>query len=162
MGLSRQAILHEVDASLRRLGVDYVDLYQIHRHDPNTPYEETMQALHDVVRSGKARYIGASSMWTWQFTKYQEAARANGWTEFVSMQDEVSLVYREEEREMLALCSHDQIAVLPWSPLGGGKLTRPWGTVTDRSSTDRYNCSGSSTRCASTTTRLARTPALAA
>jgi aryl-alcohol dehydrogenase-like predicted oxidoreductase len=138
-GLSRLAILHEIDQSLRRLGTDYVDLYQIHRHDPFTPYEETMEALHDVVKAGKARYIGASSMWAWQFCKYQEAARANGWTEFVSMQDEVSLVYREEEREMLPLCLADGIGVLPWSPLGGGKLTRPWGTQTNRSTTDRYN-----------------------
>ena len=138
-GLSRHAILHEIDQSLRRLRTDYVDLYQIHRHDPFTPYEETMEALHDVVKAGKARYIGASSMWAWQFCKYQEAARANGGTQFVSMQDEVSLVYREEEREMLPLCRADGIGVLPWSPLGGGKLTRPWGTKTDRSTTDRYN-----------------------
>ncbi|HVG48809.1 MAG TPA: aldo/keto reductase [Rubellimicrobium sp.] len=138
-GLSRHAILHEIDESLRRLGTDYVDLYQIHRHDPHTPPEETMEALHEVVKAGKARYIGASSMWAWQFCKYQEAARANGWTEFISMQDEVSLVYREEEREMLPLCRAEGIGVLPWSPLGGGKLTRPWGTRTDRSTTDRYN-----------------------
>ena len=138
-GLSRHAILHEIDESLRRLGTDYVDLYQIHRHDPFTPPEETMEALHEVVKAGKARYIGASSMWAWQFCKYQEAARRNGWTQFVSMQDEVSLIYREEEREMLPLCRADGIGVLPWSPLGGGKLTRPWGTKTDRSTTDRYN-----------------------
>jgi 1-deoxyxylulose-5-phosphate synthase len=139
MGLSRQAILHEIDASLKRLGTDYIDLYQIHRCDKSTPYEETMEALHDVVKAGKARYIGASSMWAWQFAKYQEAARANGWTEFASMQDEVSLIYREEEREMLPLCAADGIGIIPWSPLGGGKLTRPWGTSTDRSTTDRYN-----------------------
>ena len=138
-GLSRHAILHEIDQSLRRLRTDYVDLYQIHRHDPFTPYEETMEALHDVVKAGKARYIGASSMWAWQFSRYREAARANSWIEFVSMQNEVSLVYREEEREMLPLCRNDGIGVLPWSPLGGGKLTRPWGTRTDRSTTDRYN-----------------------
>src|SRR3954467_1002782 len=102
-GLSRKHIMSAIDASLRRLGVDYVDLYQIHRLDPATPIEETLEALHDVVKSGKARYIGASSMWAWQFAKYQEAARANGWTEFVSMQDEISLIYREEEREMLTL-----------------------------------------------------------
>jgi aryl-alcohol dehydrogenase-like predicted oxidoreductase len=138
-GLSRAAILHEIDQSLRRLGTDYVDLYQIHRHDPFTPPEETMEALHDVVRAGKARYVGASSMWAWQFCRYQEAARSHGWTPFVSMQDELSLVYREEEREMLPLCRAGGIGVIPWSPLGGGKLTRPWGTQTDRSTTDRYN-----------------------
>jgi aryl-alcohol dehydrogenase-like predicted oxidoreductase len=139
MGLSRQAILHEIDASLRRLGTDYVDLYQIHRHDPTTPYEETMEALHDVVKAGKARYIGASSMWAWQFAKYQHAAERNGWTRFVSMQDELSLIYREEEREMIPLCRADGIGVIPWSPLGGGKLTRPWGTRTDRARTDKFN-----------------------
>ncbi len=139
MGLSRQAIMHEIDMSLKRLGTDYVDLYQIHRFDANTPYEETMEALHDVVKAGKARYIGASSMYAYQFLKYQQAAERNGWTKFVSMQNQVSLVYREEEREMLPLCREDGIGVIPWSPLGGGKLTRPWGTKTDRSTTDRYN-----------------------
>ena len=136
-GLSRKAILAEIDNSLRRLDVDYVDLYQIHRFDPFTPYEETMEALDEVVKSGKARYIGASSMWAWQFAKYQQAAERNGWTKFVSMQDQISLVYREEEREMLPLCKADGIAVLPWSPLGGGKLTRPWGTASKRATTDR-------------------------
>ncbi|NNU64718.1 aldo/keto reductase (plasmid) [Rhizobium indicum] len=138
-GLSRAAILTEIDNSLRRLGTDYVDLYQIHRFDPFTPVEETMQALNDVVRAGKARYIGASSMWAWQFSKLQHAAEVNGWTKFVSMQNQVSLTYREEEREMLPLCSDQGIAVLPWSPLAGGKLTRPWGTETKRATTDRYN-----------------------
>ncbi|PYE82321.1 aldo/keto reductase [Pseudoroseicyclus aestuarii] len=138
-GLSRAAILSEIDNSLRRLGTDYVDLYQIHRHDPFTPYEETMDALDEVVRSGKARYIGASSMHAWQFQKYQQAAKDNGLTQFVSMQDEISLVYREEEREMLPLCREDGIGVLPWSPLGGGMLARPWGEKTDRSTTDRHN-----------------------
>ena len=138
-GLSRGAILSEIDNSLRRLGTDYVDLYQIHRFDPFTPVEETMEALNDIVRAGKARYIGASSMWAWQFAKLQHAAEKNGWTKFVSMQDQVSLVYREEEREMLPLCRDQGIAVLPWSPLGGGKLTRPWGTETKRATTDRYN-----------------------
>lgn len=138
-GLSRGAIMSEIDNSLRRLGTDYVDLYQIHRFDPFTPVEETMEALNDVVRAGKARYIGASSMWAWQFAKLQHAAESNGWTKFVSMQDQVSLVYREEEREMLPLCRDQGIAVLPWSPLGGGKLTRPWGTETKRATTDRYN-----------------------
>ncbi|MGO4139466.1 aldo/keto reductase [Rhizobium brockwellii] len=138
-GLSRAAILTEIDNSLRRLGTDYVDLYQIHRFDPFTPVEETMQALNDVVRAGKARYIGASSMWAWQFSKLQHAAEVNGWTKFVSMQNQVSLTYREEEREMLPFCSDQGIAVLPWSPLAGGKLTRPWGTETKRATTDRYN-----------------------
>jgi aryl-alcohol dehydrogenase-like predicted oxidoreductase len=138
-GLSRGAIFSEIDNSLRRLGTDYVDLYQIHRFDPFTPVEETMEALNDIVRAGKARYIGASSMWAWQFAKLQHAAEKNGWTRFVSMQDQVSLVYREEEREMLPLCRDQGIAVLPWSPLGGGKLTRPWGTETKRATTDRYN-----------------------
>ena len=139
MGLSRKAILSEIDNSLRRLGVDHVDLYQIHRFDPHTPPEETMEALHEVVKAGKARYIGASSMWTWQFLTYQHVAECNGWTRFVSMQNQVSLGYREEEREMLPLCRHDGIAVLPWSPLGGGKLT-PWGTTgSKRVATDRWN-----------------------
>ena len=138
-GLSRAAIMSEIDNSLRRLDTDYVDLYQIHRFDPFTPVEETMEALNDVVRSGKARYIGASSMWAWQFAKLQNAAAANGWTKFVSMQDQLSLVYREEQREMLPQCVDQGIAVLPWSPLGGGKVTRPWGTATKRATTDRYN-----------------------
>ncbi len=137
-GLSRKAILSEIDNSLDRLGVDYVDLYQIHRFDPFTPYEETMDALDEVVKSGKARYIGASSMWAWQFAKYQQAAERNGGTKFVSMQNQVSLVYREEEREMLPLCNADGIGVIPWSPLGGGKLTRPWGEQTKRTQTDRW------------------------
>src|SRR3954467_9242501 len=138
-GLSRKAILEQIDASLARLGTDYVDLYQIHRFDPFTPVEETMEALNDVVRAGKARYIGASSMYAWQFAKLQNAAERHGWTRFVSMQDQLSLVYREEQREMLPLCRDQGIAVLPWSPLGGGKVTRPWGTATKRATTDRYN-----------------------
>ncbi len=138
-GLSRAAILTEIDNSLRRLQTDYVDLYQIHRFDPFTPFEETMEALADVIRMGKARYIGASSMFAWQFLKYQHAAERQGGPKFVSMQNQVSLAYREEEREMLPLCKADGIAVLPWSPLGGGKLTRPWGTQTKRATTDRYN-----------------------
>ncbi|MEQ1901842.1 MAG: aldo/keto reductase [Devosia sp.] len=139
MGLSRKAILSEIDKSLQRLGVDHVDLYQIHRFDPNVPFEETMGALHDVVKAGKARYIGASSMWAWQFAKYQRAAEVNGWTKFISMQNQVNLVYREEEREMLPLCKADGIGVLPWSPLSGGKLTRPWGDKsTKRAETDRW------------------------
>jgi aryl-alcohol dehydrogenase-like predicted oxidoreductase len=124
-GLSRKHILAGIDASLRRLGTDHVDLYQIHRFDPETPIEETMEALHDVVRAGKARYIGASSMYAWQFASMQEVARAHGWTPFVSMQDHYNLIYREEEREMHPLCLDQGIGVIPWSPLGRGWLTRP-------------------------------------
>ncbi len=138
-GLSRAAIMTEIDNSLRRLGVDYVDLYQIHRWDYHTPIEETVEALNDVVRAGKARYIGASSMYGWQFAKALATQEKRGFTRFVSMQDEVSLLYREEEREMLPLCLAEGIGVLPWSPLGGGQLTRPWGETTKRSTTDRYN-----------------------
>ena len=137
-GLSRKAILSEIDNSLRRLDVEYVDLYQIHRFDPFTPYEETMGALDEVVKSGKARYVGASSMYAWQFAKYQQAAERDGGTKFVSMQNQVSLVYREEEHEMLPLCGADGIGVIPWSPLSGGKLTRPWGGQTKRTETDRW------------------------
>ena len=121
-GLSRKHILAGIDASLRRLGADYVDLYQIHRFDPHTPIEETMEALHDVVKAGKARYIGASSMWAWQFAKMNHAADRGGWTRFVSMQPQLNLVYREEEREMLPLCRADGVGVIPWSPLARGFL----------------------------------------
>jgi 1-deoxyxylulose-5-phosphate synthase len=126
-GLSRKAILEQVDASLNRLGTDYVDLLQIHRFDPNTPVEETMEALNDVVRAGKARYIGASSMWAWQFSKMQYIADAHGWTRFISMQNQYSLLYREEEREMFGLLADQGIGSIPWSPLARGKVTRPWG-----------------------------------
>lgn len=126
-GLSRKAVMEQVDASLRRLGTDYIDLYQIHRFDPNTPVEETMEALHDVVKAGKARYIGASSMWAWQFAKMQHAAVVNGWTRFVSMQHQYNLVQREEEREMFGLLEDQGIASLPWSPLAAGLVARPWG-----------------------------------
>jgi len=135
-GLSRRAIMREIDASLTRLQTDYVDLYQIHRWDNDTPIEETMEALHDVVRSGKATYIGASSMSAWQFSKAQYVAKMNGWTPFVSMQNQLSLLYREEEREMLPLCADQGVGVIPWSPQGRGLLTRPWGQGTDRSGTD--------------------------
>ncbi|GAA3872540.1 aldo/keto reductase [Streptomyces sedi] len=135
-GLSRKAILSEIDHSLRRLGTDYVDLYQIHRFDPDTPIEETMEALHDVVKAGKARYIGASSMWAWQFAKAQHTAERNGWTRFVSMQNHYNLIYREEEREMLPLCADQGVGVIPWSPLARGRLTRPWEETTARSETD--------------------------
>ncbi|QWB21413.1 MULTISPECIES: aldo/keto reductase [Streptomyces] len=137
-GLSRKAIITELDQSLTRLGTDYVDLYQIHRYDPHTPVEETMEALHDVVKAGKVRYIGASSMYAWQFSKAQYTARLNGWTRFVSMQNHYNLVYREEEREMLPLCADQGVGVLPWSPLARGRLTRDWDTTTDRSATDTF------------------------
>jgi aryl-alcohol dehydrogenase-like predicted oxidoreductase len=126
-GLSRKAIMEQIDASLMRLDTDYVDLYQIHRFDPETPVEETMEALHDVVKAGKARYLGASSMWAWQFAKMQSVADANGWTKFVSMQDQYSLIQREEEREMFGLLADQGVGSLPWSPLAGGVVARPWG-----------------------------------
>ncbi|MFD7922215.1 aldo/keto reductase [Streptomyces sp. NPDC059740] len=137
-GLSRKAVMAQIDASLRRLGTDYVDLYQIHRWDPATPVEETMEALHDVVKAGKARYIGASSMYAWQFSKAQYTAELHGWTRFVSMQNHYNLLYREEEREMLPLCADQGVGVLPWSPLARGRLTRDWGTDTERSRTDTF------------------------
>lgn len=137
-GLSRAAIMTEIDASLRRLGTDYVDLYQIHRWDDRTPIEETMEALHDVVKAGKARYIGASSMYAWQFSKAQYTARLNGWTRFVSMQNHYNLIQREEEREMMPLCVDQGVGVIPWSPLARGRLTRDWDTSTDRSATDEF------------------------
>ena len=140
-GLSRKAIFQAVDASLYRLGMDYVDLYQIHRWDPHTPIEETMEALHDVVKAGKARYIGASSMYAWQFAKAQHVAERHGWTRFVSMQPELSLLYREEEREMLPLCRDQGVAVIPWSPLARGRLARPWGEQTPRISSDTFGAS---------------------
>src|SRR3954453_416281 len=126
-GLSRKAILEQVDASLRRLGTDYVDLLQIHRYDPDVPVEETMEALHDVVKPGKVRYLGASSMWAWRFAKLQHAAERDGWTKFISMQDRYSLLAREEEREMFGLLADQGVGSIPWSPLAAGKLTRPWG-----------------------------------
>ncbi|MCX5538903.1 aldo/keto reductase [Paraburkholderia sp. CNPSo 3076] len=137
-GLSRKAILTEIDHSLKRLGTDYVDLYQIHRWDYNTPIEETLEALHDVVKAGKARYIGASSMHAWQFSKALYTSRLNGWTEFISMQDHVNLLYREEEREMLPLCADQGIAVMPWSPLARGRLTRDWNESSEREATDKF------------------------
>ncbi|MFC8088483.1 aldo/keto reductase [Streptomyces sp. NPDC057301] len=137
-GLSRKAIMTEIDHSLARLGTDYVDLYQIHRFDPHTPVEETMEALHDLVKAGKVRYIGASSMYAWQFSKMQYTAERHGWTKFVSMQNYYNLLYREEEREMLPLCADQGVGVLPWSPLARGRLTRDWGTVTDRSASDNF------------------------
>jgi aryl-alcohol dehydrogenase-like predicted oxidoreductase len=137
-GLSRGAILTQADASLRRLGTDYIDLYQIHRYDQKTPIEETMEALHDLVRAGKVRYLGASSMWTWQLVQMQEVALANGWTPFVSMQDQYNLLMREEEREMLPYCEATGMGVLPWSPLARGRLTRDWDTETERGRTDEF------------------------
>jgi aryl-alcohol dehydrogenase-like predicted oxidoreductase len=138
MGLSRKAIFAAIDASLKRLGVDYVDLYQTHRWDYRTPIDETLEALHDVVKSGKARYLGASSMWTWQFSKALYTARHHGWTPFVSMQNHYNLLYREEEREMMPLCTDQGIGVLPWSPLARGRLTRAWNEETNRTRTDQY------------------------
>ena len=135
-GLSRKAIMAAIDASLTRLGTDYVDLYQIHRWDYSTPIEETMEALHDVVRAGKARYIGASSMYAWQFAKAQQVAAANGWSRFVSMQNYVNLLYREEEREMIPLCLDQGVGLMPWSPMARGRLTRPHGQQTERTKTD--------------------------
>jgi 1-deoxyxylulose-5-phosphate synthase len=137
-GLSRKHIFGEIDASLKRLGTDYVDLYQIHRLDPETPIEETLEALHDVVKSGKARYIGASSMWAWQFMQALALQRANGWSRFVSMQNHLNLLYREEEREMLPLCRDQGIGVIPWSPLARGRLAREADVKTERSESDRF------------------------
>ena len=138
VGLSRKSIMQEVDASLRRLGMDYIDLYQIHRLDPHTPMEEILEALHDVVKSGKVRYIGASSMYAWQFAKMLHLADQHGWTRFVSMQNHLNLLYREEEREMLPLCIEESIGVIPWSPLARGRLTRPWDGATERSQSDAF------------------------
>ncbi|WP_445679328.1 aldo/keto reductase [Radicibacter daui] len=137
-GLSRKAILSEIDKSLTRLGTDYVDLYQIHRWDYATPIEETLEALNDVVRAGKARYIGASSMYAWQFAKALHLSETHGWARFVSMQNYVNLLYREEEREMLPLCRAEGIAVMPWSPLARGRLTRDWDEASARSETDAF------------------------
>ena len=137
-GLSRKVIMHEIDASLKRLGTDYVDLYQIHRFDPKTPIEETLEALHDIVRAGKARYIGASSMYAWQFAKMLYTADLNGWTRFVSMQNHLNLLHREEEKEMLPLCIDQGIGLIPWSPMARGRLARPWGEVTNRTDGDDF------------------------
>src|SRR5437588_3677576 len=142
-GLSRKHIIDGIDRSLQRLGVDYVDLYQVHRFDYQTPIEETLEALNDVVRAGKALYIGASSMYAYQFAKMLQVSKANGWARFVSMQNHYNLVYREEEREMLPLCRHEGIGILPWSPLARGLLTargrRDAATETLRSQTDEYS-----------------------
>lgn len=135
-GLSRKAIMEQIDASLTRLDTDYVDLYQIHRFDPNTPVEETMEALHDVVKDGKARYLGASSMWAWQFSKMQYTAELHGWTKFVSMQDQYNLMQREEEREMFGLLADQGVGSIPYAPLAKGRLARPWGEHTRRFDTD--------------------------
>ncbi|EXG80470.1 aldo/keto reductase [Cryptosporangium arvum] len=137
-GLSRKAILAEIDNSLRRLGTDYVDLYQIHRFDPQVPIEETAEALHDVVKAGKARYIGASSMWAWQFAKYLHVAEKHGWTRFVSMQNHYNLLNREEEREMIPLSIDAGVGVIPWSPLARGRLTRDPEVTTNRSESDAF------------------------
>jgi len=137
-GLSRRAIFSELDNSLRRLGTDYIDLYQIHRWDPGTPIEETLEALHDVRKAGKVRYIGASSMYAWQFAKALYTSRLHGWAEFVTMQNHLNLLNREEEREMLPLCRDQGVGLLPWSPLARGKLTRPWDQTTERAETDAF------------------------
>jgi aryl-alcohol dehydrogenase-like predicted oxidoreductase len=137
-GLSRKVIFAEIDNSLKRLGTDFVDLYQIHRADPKVPIEETMEALHDVVKAGKARYIGASNMYAWQFAKAIYSSRMHGWTEFVSMQNHVNLINREEEREMLPFCRDQSIAVMPWSPLARGRLTRSWNESSARLETDEF------------------------
>jgi 1-deoxyxylulose-5-phosphate synthase len=137
-GLSRKAIFGELENSLRRLGTDFVDLYQIHRWDPTVPIEETMEALHDVVKAGKVRYIGASSMYAWQFSKALYTSRLRGWTEFISMQNHINLLNREEEREMLPLCADQGIAVMPWSPLARGRLTRAWNETSSRQETDEF------------------------
>ena len=136
-GLSRRIIMRQIDNSLKRLQTDYVDLYQIHRWDPFTPIEETMEALNDVVRSGKARYIGASSMHAWQFAKAQQVAKENGWAHFISMQNQINLIYREEEREMIPLCLDQGVGLIPWSPIARGKLARPVGISTPRAKTDK-------------------------
>lgn len=152
-GLSRKAILSEIDNSLRRLGTDYVDLYQIHRWDYETPIEETMEALNDIVRAGKVRYIGASAMWAWQFQKALHTAEKHGWTRFVSMQDHYNLIYREEEREMLPLCCAEGIGSIPYSPLAGGRLTRDWASTettlraeTDEIAKKKYDAAAESDR----------------
>lgn len=138
-GLSRKAIMTEIDDTLRRLGTDYVDLYQIHRYDATTPIEETLQALHDVVKAGKARYIGASTMYAWQFCKMLQVSERHGWTRFISMQNHMNLLYREEEREMMQLCAEEGVGMTPWSPLARGRLARPWQAApTQRSETDQY------------------------
>ena len=136
-GLSRKAILEQIDASLARLGTDYVDLYQIHRFDPDTPVEETMEALHDVVKAGKVRYLGASSMYAWQFAKLQHAADLGGWTRFVSMQNQYNLLRRQDERELMAMCADMGVGLVPYSPQGKGRLARPWGEQSLRSTVDK-------------------------
>ena len=137
-GLSRKAIMTEIDHSLRRLGTEYVDLYQIHRADPTTPWEETLEALHDLVKGGKVRYVGASSMRAWEFSKALHLQKANGWARFISMQDHYNLLAREEEREMLSLCADEGVGTMVWSPLARGRLARSWGESTGRSESDPF------------------------
>jgi 1-deoxyxylulose-5-phosphate synthase len=160
-GLSRKAIMSEIDKSLKRLETDYVDLYIIHRWDYNTPIEETMEALYDVVKAGKARYIGASSMYAWQFQKALHVAEKNGWTKFVSMQNHLNLIYREEEREMLPLCREEGIGVTPYSPLASGRLTRDWSETTHRSETDQIQKSKYDSTAAADRVVVERVAALA-
>ena len=144
-GLSRRAVFEQVDASLKRLGTDYIDLYQIHRFDPETPVEETMEALHDVVKSGRVRYIGASSMWAWQFSKLQYTATLHGWTRFISMQDQYSLIMREEEREMYPLLADSGVGAIPWSPLAAGLVARPWGEASTARGSSNPTADGAGT-----------------
>jgi aryl-alcohol dehydrogenase-like predicted oxidoreductase len=154
-------VFEQVDVSLRRLGTDYVDLLQMHRFDPSVPVEETMEALHDVVKAGKVRYLGASSMWAWRFAKMQEAARAHGWTPFVSMQDQYSLIYREEEREMFGLLADQGVGSLPWSPLAAGRLARPWGEKGTTRGDINPDTDQQGGRCNSTPTRPSLRPSSA-
>ena len=148
-GLSRKAILEQIDASLARLGTDYIDLYQIHRFDPDTPVEETMEALHDIVKAGKVRYLGASSMYAWQFAKLQHAADLGGWTRFVSMQNQYNLLRRQDEPELMAMCADMGVGLVPYSPQGKGRLARPWGEQT---------CAPPSTRSSRPSTRRSTSP----
>jgi aryl-alcohol dehydrogenase-like predicted oxidoreductase len=156
-GLSRKAVMEQIDASLTRLGTDCVDLYQIHRFDPETPVEETMEALHDVVKAGKARYLGASSMWAWQFAKMQHAAEVHGWTTFVTMQDQYSLIHREEEREMFGLLADQGVGSIPWSPLAGGMVARPWGDKNTTGPRPTLMSTSTGIRSGSTPTRRSST-----
>lgn len=157
-GLSRKAVMEQIDASLTRLGTDYVDLYQIHRFDPQTPVEETMEALHDLVKAGKVRYLGASSMWAWQFAAMQHAAQSHGWTPFVSMQDQYSLLAREEEREMFGLLAHSGVGSIPWSPLAGGRVARPWGQESTVRAKAAPDTDYAAAPCSSTPTKPSSTP----
>ena len=160
-GLSRKAILEQFDASLRRLGTDYIDVYYIHRFDDQVPVEETMEALHDVVRAGKVRYLGASSMWAWQFAKMQHAAVLNGWTTFSAMEDQYNVLKREEERDMIPLCLDQGVGLTPYSPLAKGRAARPWGEQTARSRPTRWPRPSTATSTSRSSTPSSRSPRLA-